>query len=558
MSFNILKKTFNLFISKKFFYNDYIKFRIIATVILIIIDIVSTSLIAYYSKLIINSLSGNILHSIWIAILLLGFFWILEKTIIHLQEIIFFPVINFAIKEVTYKVVDHIHQISLVDYQKLSISEVINSIRRISLSARSFIKVLILMLIPTVIKLMIAIYIAIKMGSLGLLLIPMMIIAGIVFYRGTKSYISVRDFAWQTTDKVISRINESIVNTKMIRSFKKLEMEQVCDLLASEAKVWYRTNTKLHSMHIIVGILLGVCITIILSGVILAIQKSRLTIGDFVFLKSQLIAVWIPFKNLAVEFRQLEESLIDIKKIIEILDLPKATNDENDNIVYLNHKNITSNIIQDIHLDNISFAYSKEKTIFKNLSLSILTGEKIGIIGGIGSGKSTLINLMSGVYQPNQGVIYIRGQDSNSISKEFLQTKIYCIQQDFKLFNASLLYNITYGIENVSIITLQNFIDNLKFMEFIQKMPLGLNTKIGEKGVKLSGGEQQKIALCRALLLKPEILFLDETTNSLSYIIEKEILNLLFEQIPTVILVSHRINTNNYLNNSLSQVFNLG
>ncbi|MGI9214540.1 MAG: hypothetical protein ACR2HS_02460, partial [Gammaproteobacteria bacterium] len=217
MSFNIFKKTFNLFISKKFFYNDYIKFRIIATVILIIIDIISTSLIAYYSKLIINSLSGNILNSIWVAMLLLGFFWILEKTIIHIQEIIFFPVINFAIKEVTYKVVDHIHQISLVDYQKLSISEVINSIRRISLSARSFIKVLILMLIPTVIKLMIAIYIAIKMGSLGLLLIPMMIIAVIVFYRGTKSYISVRDFAWQTTDKVISRINESIVNTKMIR-----------------------------------------------------------------------------------------------------------------------------------------------------------------------------------------------------------------------------------------------------------------------------------------------------------------------------------------------------
>ncbi len=558
MSFNIFKKTFNLFISKNFFYNDYIKFRIIATVILIIIDIISTSLIAYYSKLIINSLSGNILHSIWVAILLLGFFWILEKTIIHIQEIIFFPVINFAIKEVTYKVVDHIHQISLVDYQKLSISEVINSIRRISLSARSFIKVLILMLIPTVIKLMIAIYIAIKMGSLGLLLIPMMIIAVIVFYRGTKSYISVRDFAWQTTDKVISRINESIVNTKMIRSFKKLEMEQVCDLLASEAKIWYRTNTKLHSMHIIVGLLLGVCITIILSGVILAIQKSRLTIGDFVFLKSQLIAVWIPFKNLAVEFRQLEESLIDIKKIIEILDLPKVTNDENDKIVYLNHKNIKSNIIKDIYLDNISFAYSKEKTIFKNLSLSILTGEKIGIVGGIGSGKSTLINLMSGVYQPNQGAIYIRGQDSNSISKEFLQTKIYCIQQDFKLFNASLLYNITYGIENVSIITLENFIGNLKFMEFIQQMPLGLNTKIGEKGVKLSGGEQQKIALCRALLLKPEILFLDETTNSLSYVIETEILNLLFEQIPTVILVSHRINANNYLNNGLSKVLNLG
>ena len=334
--------------------------------------------------------------------------------------------------------------------------------------------------------------------------------------------------------------------------------------MAYEAKICYKTNTKLHSMHIVVGLLLGVCITIILSGVILAIQKTRLTIGDFVFLKSQLIAVWIPFKNLAVEFRQLEESLIDIKKIIEILDLPKVTNDknykndENNKIIYLNHKNTKSNIIKDIYLDNISFAYSKEKTIFKNLSLSILTGEKIGIIGGIGSGKSTLINLMSGVYQPNQGVIYIRGKDSNSISKEFLQTKIYCIQQDFKLFNASLFYNITYGIENVSIITLQNFIDNLKFMEFIQKMPLGLNTKIGEKGVKLSGGEQQKIALCRALLLKPEILFLDETTNSLSYSIETEILNLLFEQIPTVILVSHRINANNYLNNSLSKVLNLG
>lgn len=576
MPFIILKKTFNLFISKKIFYNKATRFRIIATTILIFIDIISTSLIAYYSKVIINSLTNNVLYSIWVAVILLGGFWIVQKTIIHIQEIIFFPVINFAIREVTYKVVEHIHKIPLVDYQKLSISEVISSIRRISISARTFIKILILMLFPTIIKLIIAVCIAIKMGFLGLLFIPTIIIGVILFYKGINSYMYVRDLAWQTTDKVASRINDSLLNTKIIRSFADLEMDQVCNLLSSEAEIWYKTNTKLHSLHIMIGILLGVCITIVLSGIILAIQKSKLTIGDFIFLKNQLIAVWLPLKNLTVEFRQLLESLIDIKKIIEILELPKVSKDLNINKIHINdninynnndkHINnyfyikdatIPSALVKDIYIDNIDFKYNKSKTIFKNFSLTIFTGEKVGITGNIGSGKSTLINLMSGLYQLDEGAIYIKGQNIKNISRDFLQTKTYFIHQDFKLFNASLFYNLTYGIKNISIMQLQNFINNLNFMQFIKQMSLGLNTKIGEKGIILSPGEQQKILLCRALLLKPEILFLDETTNSLSYEVEMEILNLLFANIPTVILVSHRINNNNNLCHSLSKILHI-
>lgn len=545
MSFtvNTLKKTFWLFISHHIQHSNAARLRWGFAALLIVVDVAVASLIPYYSKHIVDSVSLNIMHSAWVAIILLGVFWVLEKTTAHLQEIIFFPVINLTVRNLTYYIVQHIHHISLDNYKKLSISEVINCIRRISFSARLFIKILLLTLLPTFFKLAMAVTVTLKMGLFGLTLLPAILFALIFLHQGTKWYVKTREAAWHITDQVITRINDSLLNTKIVRPVEQFEMDQLGNLLNREANLWHKTNTRLHTIYILIGIVLGLTMTSILACAMLAIQDNRLTVGDFILLKGQLIAAFLPFRTFSLEFRQLAEALIDIKKIVHIFAIPKQERLSENSA----ETTISKSIPNGIFLKNVSFTHEDKLTIFKHISLHIAPRQKVAIIGSSGCGKSTLINLMAGLYQPSSGNIYLNQTDINRISGLLWHKKLHCIPQDFRLFNMSLRDNLTYGNEFISDTELTRVLQFFDLFNTIEKMPQGLDTAVGEMGVKLSGGEKQKIALARALLLKPEFLLLDETTSALNFEGEKLILEVLFSSIPTVILASHRTSTLPYM-----------
>lgn len=517
--FNTFKKTFYLFTTQSSFKNKATRLRCIFAFSLILVDVTAVTLVPYCTKSIVDSLSLNVLNTVWIAMSLLGFFWIIEKTVNHIQEIIFFPVINNTIRDLSYKVTQHIHHISLADYQTLSIPEVINCVRRISLSARSFIKICFLMIAPTFIKLIIAGYVVIKTGLFGLALLPAIFLAFFILYKGSEWYVAAREAAWQASDRVTSRISDSILNTKIIRQNKSFEMQEITTLLNTEAHYWLKSNTRLHTIHILIGTLLGITIIGILGCAILAIQAGTLTIGDFLLLKGQLIVAFLPLKTLSIEFRQCAESLVDIKNIIQILEIPAQP-----------HSSITEKAFDNLSINNISFSHDPQNILFKNVSLQIFKHEKVAIVGKNGTGKSTLLNLMASLYKTNQG----------NITQYNHNKQLYYIPQDFRLFNTTLRLNITYGLKNISDFAILKVIKKTGLSEFIQQMPNGLDTLVGEMGLKLSGGEKQKVALARALLLQPEILLLDETTNALSVDSERDILEIIFSEIPTVVLTSHR------------------
>jgi len=395
VSFAIFKKSFSLFFAKDIFKQPTIRIRCFFAILLILADVAIATLLPYCSKNIVDSLSMDVMESVSLLVVLLGIFWSLEKILPHIQDIFFFPVINQVIRNLHYRVVEHIHQISLTDYQKLSIPDIINSTRRIGLSARSFIKILFLMIIPTLFKLMVAITITLKIGLWGFLLLPTLILATFILYQGTQFYTKAREKAWQATDTSIMRINDSIINTKLARFYPEFEMKNVANLLDIEAKLWHQTNTRLHSVHIGIGLLLGITMTGILVSTTLAIQNKTLSIGDFILIKGQLIAAFLPLKTLSFEFRQLVESLVDIKKVIQILDIPKQKARLSNSDAPDQRKSIS--------LKNVSFSYQEKQAIFNNVSLSIRQGEKIAIIGESGGGKSSLLSLIAGLHPPPAG-----------------------------------------------------------------------------------------------------------------------------------------------------------
>lgn len=533
MSFKIFKKTLSLFFSKKLITEPNKRNRVIITTILLLIDVCAINLLAYSSKIIVNSLYLNKLYNALIVVCLLVTCLVLTKIIAHIQEIVFFPIINVAIRDVTYKVVEHLHNISLIKYQQLSLPEALNSIRRIGTSARVFIKTLVLTIIPAIVKLFITIGIIINIGAYNLLWLFVLLVSTFILYKASRWYIVARHNAWQITDQVIARINDSIVNTKIVRACLMTEMNEIMDILNKEAACWRKTNIKLHTAYIKVFLILGIGVTFTLSIGVYYIGQSKLTVGDFVFLQAQLISALVPFKNFTIELRKILESLVDIKKVLTILEIPK----KNDPVCVYNSNYGVDKIVV---LNKVYFSYPNKKQILENFSLTINAGEKIIINGANGSGKSTLVNLIAGLYDPTKGQIFIDGNNTQNINKQSLLKTIYCIQQDFRLFNNSLFYNITYGIKDCTKEHINNFLTAFKFVDFIKQLPLGLDTKVGEMGSNLSAGERQKIAILRALLMRPKILILDETTSSLSSEEEQHILNLLCLYIPTIILISHR------------------
>jgi ABC-type multidrug transport system fused ATPase/permease subunit len=475
----------------------------------------------------------NLAQSIFSALLLLGLFWTFSKIAVHLQEIIFFPVVNTVIRDLTHKVVQHIHHVSLLDYQQLSIPEIMNCIRRISLSARAFIKIICLMIIPTICKLIIATMVMLKLGLFGLWLVLALLLSCVVLYYGTLRYAAIRDTAWQFSDTVISRLSDSILNTKIVRPFLSTELNHLGEMLQTEATLWQTVNTRLHTIYVVIGLILGSAVTTLLVYAALDIQDQLLSVGDFVLIQGQLIAVFLPLKTFALESRQVAESLVDIKKIVALFDIP-IENNRPSPIVSSQTKPPL------LQLDNISFGFDIQNPMFHHTSFTITAGSKIGIMGTSGSGKSSLIHLMAGLYQPNRGEVRLNGQIIHTIPKDILNQWLYCIPQDFRLFNTSLRNNLCYGMPLVSDVVLLQIAAQTKLLDLIQQAPFGLDTLVGEMGIKLSGGEKQKIALARALLLNPTILLLDETTNALNTEVEQAILKTIFAAIPTVVLVSHR------------------
>lgn len=537
-NFSAFKKTWSIFLP--FIFRSSSRNRSIAALGLILLDIAVVSLVPFYAKYIVDGLSDPLTaeSTLLVGVILLGVFWTLEKVASHVQEIVFFPVVNTAIRDLTSQVIQHIHHIPLADHQTLSSAEIISCIKRISMSARTFIKIFFLMIIPTCIKLVITTVICIKMGSFGFALLPGISLSLWLLYKGTQKYIESRDSSWEMTDAVTMRVNDSIINTKLVRFFVEHEIKSVEHLLQQEATLWNKTNIRLHTLHLAIGIILGLTITLILYKAMRGVALHTLTLGDFVMLKAQLMASFLPLKTLSMEFRQLAESVIDIKKIRHILEIPMETTfkistqrttfkDAGDN----RHE-------PEILLDNISFEYEPKRPLLTNVSFSAGKNDKIALEGDNGNGKSSLLAIMSGLTPTKLGGVYIQGKSPRDYTRQQFSRILHFIPQDVRLFNLSLRENILYGLNN-SPSQLYDMIDLCGLNTLVTNAVDGLETKVGDMGIRLSGGEKQRIALARALLLNPDILLMDETLDSLNIENEQEVLQTIVQSISTIVVVSH-------------------
>jgi ATP-binding cassette subfamily B protein len=279
-------------------------------------------------------------------------------------------------------------------------------------------------------------------------------------------------------------------------------------------------------------------LVIVMSMAALGVQRGELTVGDFVMVNAYMIQITMPLNFLGTVYREIRQALVDMGEMFGLLGQPAEVVDKPG----AKALSVTGGSVE---FDRVEFGYEETRAILKGISLTVPAGNKVALVGPSGSGKSTIGRLMFRFYDVNGGAIRIDGQDLRDVTQSSIHAQIGVVPQDTVLFNDTVRYNIAYGRADATEDEIVVAAKAAKIHDFIMSLPEGYETTVGERGLKLSGGEKQRVGIARTLLKNPPILILDEATSALDTQTERDIQDSLREmgQGRTVITIAHRLST---------------
>lgn len=286
--------------------------------------------------------------------------------------------------------------------------------------------------------------------------------------------------------------------------------------------------------------------TAMLALAAIDVSKGVMSLGDFVLINAFMMQLFMPLNFLGFVYREIKGSLANIENLFSLLAQKNKVKDiEGASELVLAESDQGMENRANISFNNISFAYNKKRPIIKNVSFKVNAGEKVAVVGQSGSGKSTLVKLLFRFYDVDSGNISIQSQDISQVSQHSLRSHIGIVPQETVLFNDTLFNNVQYGCPSASEEEVLKAIEMAHLSPFIASLPDGLKTIVGERGLKLSGGEKQRVAIARTILKNPQILVFDEATSSLDSQSEQAILTAINQvaQNRTSLVIAHRLST---------------
>ena len=275
-----------------------------------------------------------------------------------------------------------------------------------------------------------------------------------------------------------------------------------------------------------------------MSMAVREVVAGQMTLGDFTMVNAYLIQLFVPLNALGFVYREIRQSLVNVERLFGLLEDEPAIKDAP------NAKSLAIPSGQ-VQFKDVHFSYNAERPILKGIDLTIPAGHTVAVVGTSGAGKSTLARLLFRFFDVDRGSICIDGQDIRQVTQDSLRTAIGIVPQDTVLFNDTLYNNLAYGRPDASEAEVHHAAQQAHLADFIQSLPQGYATQVGERGLKLSGGEKQRVAIARVLLKNPPILILDEATSSLDSISEQAILDALnaVSRQRTTLVIAHRLST---------------
>jgi ATP-binding cassette subfamily B protein len=333
---------------------------------------------------------------------------------------------------------------------------------------------------------------------------------------------------------------DSLLNYETVKYFgnEDHEAQRFEAALRSYEKAAIKSKVTLSFLNIGQGLVISIGLTIIMIMAGFGVKNGSMTIGDFVLVNSYLIQLFLPLNFLGFVYREIKQSLTDMEDMfkligqrLEIMDVSGA------------EKLTLSG--GEIVFENVGFYYNPDRRILNNMSFKVPSGHTIAIVGPSGAGKSTISRLLYRFYDADEGRILIDSQNIKQVQQDSLRAAIGIVPQDTVLFNDTIYYNISYGRPDAGPSEIENAAQLASIDDFVRSLPDGYNTQVGERGLKLSGGEKQRIAIARTILKSPKILIFDEATSALDTHTEKEIQQALAKVSAdcTTVIIAHRLST---------------
>jgi len=460
----------------------------------------------------------------------------------ELRDTVFGRVTENAMHDIGLKVFRHLHSLDLQFHLDRKTGALARDIDRGTNGISFLLRFMVFNILPTLLEIFLVIGILSMHYSLWFgLIVFVAILFYIVFsvFATERRTVHVREMNSADSDSS-SRAIDSLLNYETVKYFNNEDYE--ADLYDQSLARWQRARRvnrismfALNSgQAFIISLAMG-------AAMILAayhVSENKMTLGDFALVNAYMMQIFMPLNFLGFVYREMKGSMVNIENMFKLLREQPEISDA-DAAQTLHPGNAT------IRFDRVSFYYHAERPILRNVSFTVEPRQRVALVGSSGSGKSTTARLLFRFYDVKEGAIYIGDQDIRSLTLNSLRATMAFVPQDTVLFNASIVDNIRYGDIRASDERVQKAIDMAHLREFIHSLPQGENTLVGERGLKVSGGEKQRIAIARALLKNPSILVFDEATSSLDSAAEKEIMRAINEISGerTVLIIAHRLST---------------
>lgn len=532
-----------------------LKRRVIWSMVLLLVAKVATLIVPFTYKWAVDSLSGEgsapVAPSNWMLWLVAspvaltlsyGLTRILMAVFTQMRDGIFAKVSMHAVRKLAYRTFVHMHELSLRFHLERKTGGLTRVLERGREAIETIVRMVILQLLPTIVELAMIVGVLLwQFDAWYVLVVAITVVVYMVYtYYATEWRIGIRRRMNESDTDANAKAIDSLLNYETVKYFSAEEREAArydrTMAIYEGASVKSYTSLAVLNAGQAAIFTLGLTATMVMCAV--GIKNGTNTVGDFVMINAMMIQLYQPLNFMGMVYREIKQAIIDIERMFNILSRDPEIADAADAKPLAVGKGA-------IRFENVAFSYDPERPILTGLSFEVPAGQTVAVVGPSGAGKSTLSRLLYRFYDVSGGRITIDGQDIRGVTQASLRAAIGMVPQDTVLFNDTIRYNIRYGRWEASDAEVEDAAKLAQIDDFIRMAPKGYETEVGERGLKLSGGEKQRVAIARTILKAPPILLLDEATSALDSHTEKEIQDAL-ERVSrgrTTLVIAHRLST---------------
>jgi ATP-binding cassette, subfamily B, heavy metal transporter len=523
-----------------------LKARVVLALVLLVLSKVVTVLTPYTFKWATDALSADpALQAVSVAVFMVlayGVGRIVMVGFAQLRDAVFAKVGQRAVRQMSSRTFRHLHELSLRYHLTRRTGGLSRIISRGINGVDSVLRFALFNTFPTALEILfVCALLAWSFGWLYALTIALTVVAYIWFtYLATEWRISIRRAMNESDTEANTKAIDSLLNFENVKFFGNEEHEarRYDESLATYEKAAIKTWTSLAFLNAGQTVIFSIGLTIIMLMSALAVANKTATLGDFVMVNALMIQLYMPLNFIGSSYREIKQGLLDVQGMFNVLSEQTDIRDKPGATGFKPGAGA-------IRFDNVSFAYDVERPILRGVSFDVPAGKTVAIVGPSGAGKSTISRLLFRFYDVTGGRILVDGQDIAEVTQKTLRAAIGMVPQDTVLFNDTVRYNIRYGRPDATDDEVEAAAKLAQIHSFVTSLPKGYDALVGERGLKLSGGEKQRVSIARTILKGPPILVLDEATSALDSFTEQDIQSALktVSRNRTTLVIAHRLST---------------